>query len=217
MLSYLFPTQVINNRFKTYIETFLDIKNTNYESVEFKSNLNKLQSALANAAIATQERGGIRRQILFSEIAINNPNNLLEEDYRKTHYKIQRVNQKIITTVSKRKSTSVEYFKFEQESFEETVFDVHEEFKKLSDEQQGQCKAVYKKICPYVTESVLCKNSNNEIVFIADRTKVSRGIIEVLYLLHCSLMHGEVFPDNNTGEVYKYAYYVLAMVLKKLM
>ena len=40
--------------------------------------------------------------------------------------------------------------------------------------------------------------------------------IEVLYLLRCSLMHGEVFPDNNAMEVYKYAYSILAAILKKM-
>lgn len=51
---------------------------------------------------------------------------------------------------------------------------------------------------------------------IAERSQVSRGIIEVLYLLRCSLMHGEVFPDNNAMEVYKYAYSILAAILKKM-
>ena len=30
-------------------------------------------------------------------------------------------------------------------------------------------------------------------------------------------MHGEITPDNSSSEVYKYAYYVLAAVLKKLI
>ena len=66
-------------------------------------------------------------------------------------------------------------------------------------------------------ESVLRKDRDNNIIFINERAKVSRGVIEVLYLLRCSLMHGEVTPDNNSLEVYKYAYYVLAEVLKKMV
>ena len=30
------------------------------------------------------------------------------------------------------------------------------------------------------------------------------------------LMDGEVFPDNNAMEVYKYAYSILAAILKKM-
>ena len=66
-------------------------------------------------------------------------------------------------------------------------------------------------------ESVLKKDRENNIVFIDERSKVSRGVIEVLYLLRCSLMHGEVVPDNNSSEVYKYAYYILAAILKKML
>lgn len=205
------------NRFKGYIETLLDDNNNMEEAVAFKANLKKLQSALVNAAIVTQERGGVSRQISFSEIAINNPKSLSEGDYRLTHYKIQRTSQKVVTLVFKKNDPANVLFHFEQEAYEETALDVHADFLRLGEEQQGQCKAFYKEICPYVTESVLTKDRENNIEFIPERSKVSRGIIEVLYLLRCSLMHGEVSPDNNSGEVYKYAYYVLAATLKKLL
>lgn len=65
-------------------------------------------------------------------------------------------------------------------------------------------------------KSVLTRDKDNKVEFIAERSQVSRGIIEVLYLLRCSLMHGEVFPDNNAMEVYKYAYSILAAILKKM-
>ena len=96
------------------------------------------------------------------------------------------------------------------------MIDVHADFLRLGIEQQGQCKAFYKEICPYVIESVLTRDKDNKVEFIAERSQVSRGIIEVLYLLRCSLMHGEVFPDNNAMEVYKYAYSILAAILKKM-
>ena len=100
--------------------------------------------------------------------------------------------------------------------YDETELDVHADFLRLGIEQQGQCKAFYKEICPYVIESVLTRDKDNKVEFIAERSQVSRGIIEVLYLLRCSLMHGEVFPDNNAMEVYKYAYSILAAILKKM-
>lgn len=206
-----------NNRFKGYIETLLDENNNAEAAITFKSNLTKLQSALVNAAIVTQERGGVSRQISFSEIAINNPKNLAEGDYRQTHYKIQRTGSKVDTLIYRKNDPSNVLFSFEQEAYEETELDVHADFLRLAEEQQGQCKAFYKEVCPYVTESVLTKDRDNNIIFIAERAKISRGIIEVLYLLRCSLMHGEVSPDNNSGEVYKYAYYLLAATLKKLL
>lgn len=206
-----------NNRFKGYIETLLDRNNNSDEAINFKININNLQIALVNAAIVTQERGGINQQISFSEIAINNPKNISEGDYRATHYKIQRIRQKITTLVHKKNDPTTIYFQFEQEKYDETALDVHADFLRLGMEQQGQCKAFYKEIRPYVIESVLTKDRDNNVVFIAERSKVSRGIIEVLYLLRCSLMHGEVTPDNNSLEVYKYAYNILSSILKKML
>ena len=206
-----------SNRFKDYIETLLDINNDDNQSVLFKKNLNDLRSALVSAAIVTQERGGINKQISFSEIAINNPKTLAEGNYRVTHYKIQRTKQKVTTLIYNKDNPSNVHFRFEQDKYDETELDIHTDFLRLSAEKQGQCKAFYKEVCPYVTESILEKDKNNNIVFIDERAKVSRGIIEVLYLLRCSLMHGEVFPDANANEVYKYAYYILLIILKKLV
>ncbi len=206
-----------SNRFRGYIETLLDTNNNADDAISFKENLNNLQTALVNASIVTQERGGINQQISFSEIAINNPKNLSEGDYRTTHYKIQRTRQKIITLVHRKNNSADIYFQFEQDKYDEIELDVHADFLRLGQEQQGQCKAFYKEVCPYVVESVLKKDRNNNIIFITERAKVSRGIIEVLYLLRCSLMHGEVTPDNNSLEVYKYAYYILAAILKKML
>lgn len=110
----------------------------------------------------------------------------------------------------------IEKLKTESNRFKGYI-DVHADFLRLGIEQQGQCKAFYKEVRPYVVESVLRKDRDNNIIFINERSKVSRGVIEVLYLLRCSLMHGEVTPDNNSLEVYKYAYYVLAEVLKKMV
>lgn len=194
----------------------LDENNNSDEAIIFKKNLKDLQAALVNAAIVTQERDGINQQISFSEIAINNPKRVAEGDYRVTHYKVQRTNEKISTLVHKKNDPTMIYFQFEQKKYDETELDVHADFLRLGIEQQGQCKAFYKEICPYVIESVLTRDKDNKVEFIAERSQVSRGIIEVLYLLRCSLMHGEVFPDNNAMEVYKYAYSILAAILKKM-
>lgn len=205
-----------NNRFKGYIESFLDKNNNSEKASAFRENLSKLRESLVNATISTQERGGVTQQISFSEIAINNPKSVAEGDYRQTHYKVQRTHQGVVTIISRKNNTAVEHFHFEQEVYDESALDAHPDFKRLGIEQQGQCHAFYKEVQPYNTESVLTKDRENQIVFIPERAKVSRGIIEVLYLLRCSLMHGEVYPDVNSNEVYKYAYLLLSAILKEL-
>ena len=90
-------------------------------------------------------------------------------------------------------------------------------FLRLAAEQQGQCKAFYREINPFVVESVVTKDQDNNVIFISERSKVSRGIVEVLYLLRCSLMHGEVYPNKSANLVYKYAYKLLSAILNKLL
>ncbi len=46
-------------------------------------------------------------------------------------------------------------FNFVQERYNINELDAHSDFKKLTSEQQGQCKALYKEVCPYVIMSVI--------------------------------------------------------------
>ena len=204
------------NHFKGNIETLLDKTNGHEDAIRFRENLDKLQQTLTNTSITTQERGGHQQQISFSEIAIVNQKTLSDENYRNTHYRIERKGEKVTTHICKKSSETEVYFHFEQETYDELALDAHPTFLHLSEQRRMQCKAFYKEICPYVTESILTRDRENKIVFIEERAKVSRGIIEVLYLLRCSLMHGEVSPNDHTNEVYKYAYNILAAVLKRL-
>ena len=85
-------------------------------------------------------------------------------------------------------------------------------------------KYFYGEINPYTIESVLKKTVSDKdkniflnIHFIDNNEKISMALVDILYLLRCSLMHGEVLPDKNSIEVYKYAYEILAMILKKMI
>lgn len=206
-----------NNQFKDYIETLLDKSATSTVALSFRKNLDRLQEALINASIVTQERGGYRQQISFSEIAIPNPKNECNEDYNRTHYSIKRTQDKVTTLIHKKGNQTSIDFQFEQTSYTFSEIEAHPDFKRLSAEKQGQCRAFYKDVRPYSIESVIGKDKDNNPIFIEERSKVSRGVVEVLYLLRCSLMHGEVSPNQTSSEVYKYAYYVLVAILKKMV
>lgn len=147
-----------SNHFKGYIETLLDENSNTDDTIVLRNNLTSLQSALVEVPIFTQERGGVNQQISFSEIAINNPKNLSEDDYRTTHYQVQRTSQSVKTLLHKKNSPTDIYFSFEQEKYDETALHIHPDLLRLGSERQRQCKAFYKEVCPYVIESVICKN-----------------------------------------------------------
>lgn len=206
-----------NNEFKDNIETLLDLSLSSDNALKFREDLRNLQQALSAATIVTQERDGDRLQISFSDIAISNPKRKSSENYNRTHYELARDHEGIKVLVHKKNDSSIIYFEYNQNNYDLSIIESHPDFQKLSPEQQGQCKAFYKEIKPYNTESVLTSDKNGKTVFIEERARVSRGIVEVLYLLRCSLMHGEVKPSKNASEVYKYAYLVLFAILKNMV
>lgn len=207
-----------SNRFRIYICNYMDGRDS--DSLDFQKGIGELHRALANAAISTQERGGIRMPISFTEIALTNPQTVADNDYRVCHYRIQRISSKVKTEITNLQRTIV-HFSFEQENYDIDELQRHGDFIRLSEERKSQCLANYRMICPYVTESILSSENNTRdlggIRFVNDTTKISRGVVEILYLLRCSLMHGELSPDYNASEVYKYAYEVLSKTLKKLI
>lgn len=206
-----------SNPFKNYIVSLLDVGNDSEEALFFRANLEHLRIALTEAAIVTQERNGICTQISFAEIATTNPKNQVETDYRYTHYSIRRTRTTTKTVVAKKNDRLAVLFSLEQDNYDMHSLEVHADFQRLTEEQRGQCLALYREVCPYVVESILETDENDTISFSSDRDKTSRGIIEVLYLLRCSMLHGNIFPNEASNRVYKYAYSVLATVLKKML
>lgn len=207
-----------NNRFKTYMNHYIDGEYS--DSILFQESVGKLHTALNNAAIVTQERSGTKMQISFTEIAINNPKTLVDVTYRLNKYRIERTNATTTTSITHKK-TGASIFIFEQDSYNLDELSIHPDFTRLGEECKSQCVANYKQVCPYITENLLAANNQPKILggtnFVNDINKISRGIIEVLYLLRCSLMHGELSPDKNANEVYRYSYEILVLVLKKLL
>lgn len=207
-----------SNRFRTYICNYLD--GSDKISLDFQKSVGELHHALANAAITTQERGGVRMPISFTEIALTNPQTNAEADYRVCHYKIQRTGAKVKTEILNIQRTTT-YFSLEQDIYDIDELQRHGDFSNLSPERKSQCLANYRMVCPYISESILSSEATAKILggfgFVNDNMKISRGIVEILYLLRCSLMHGELSPDRNASEVYKYAYEILVAVLKKLV
>lgn len=206
-----------NNLFKNTIESFLDPTNVTEESNDFKYFLNNLRAALVVSSITTQERASIRKTISFSQIAIVNPKCFAEGDYRHSYYRVERVASAIKVLIAKKTNHNALLFNLEQDKYDFSQIEAHGDYQKLSIEQQGQLRAYYKEIDPYVEDNIITLKPNGQYEFVKDKNKVSRGIIEVLYLLRCSLMHGDVVPNKNTMMVYKYAYKIIALVLKRFV
>ncbi len=210
-----------NNEFKNYIKSL--ISNDVADSEEFKQNIGKLHKALIIATIMTQERTSTAEVISFSNIAITNMKSTCDETYRTSRYVMKRTNSNIEIKIVDKNNDNVLFY-MNQSRYNEVELESNVDFKNLSFERQAQLKAFYKEINPYITESVIKrnpvendKNIYNDIHFVENDEKIAIAIIDILYLLRCSLMHGEVCPNKNTMKVYQYAYEILSVILKKML
>lgn len=207
-----------DNHFRDYMANMLASQDS--EGRSFQESVAMLHGSLCNAIIYTQENGGTREQISFSKIAFRNTNRDSSHDYRLSHYSAKRTGATFKTEVKQRAGTKV-YFSFEQDTYSFEELSHQTDFQRLSSEQQQQCILCYGEIQPYNIESILYSGDDAKKMgaygFVNDNNKISKAIIEVLYLLRCSLAHGDVSPDESSGEVYRYAYEVLTATLKKLL
>lgn len=212
-----------SNRFREYIVNLLRAEDS--EGASYRDNVANLHETLQNAALMTQEYIGTRQAISFSSVASKNLNAAERFDYYKNHYECTRIRGKIITSV-KEKSTGVEIFHFEQDEYDEEALQQQSVYVSLTPTQRESCLRCYGKMTPYVIESVLSKPEDvgspdrskkiGAYSFVKDDVKISRAIVVVLYMLRCCLAHGDFSPDEASNNVYKYAYEVLCIPLKKL-
>lgn len=211
-----------NNEFKNYINSLLI--GSNGESIKFKENIAYLHRALTKAAIMTQERSSKAVQISFANIAMVNTKNSCDEIYRTSRYILTRKNNSVETKIVNKDDITNVIFQLSQENYNEVELESNNDFKKLSDERKLQLKYFYGEVNPYTIESIIKKSiSDNDvnifldIHFVDNNEKIGIALIDILYLLRCSLMHGQVSPDKNAMEVYKYAYEILSIILKKML
>jgi hypothetical protein len=206
-----------DNDFKTFMNRLLEDETA--EGKAFQENVALLHAALLGSAIRTQDYIGVRQTISFSEVAVRNQNSIHKFDYRTYHYECSR-SHGIIKTVIARKSNGEELFFFEQEEHNEDVLRQQGTFAALSSEQQRKCLECYLELRPYIIESVLNQSDNAKNIgiyrFVNNNNKISRAIILILYLLRCALAHGDISPNDASNNVYRYAYEVLVLPIKKL-
>ena len=205
------------NRFKSYVINLLNADNS--EGKTYRDSIANLHEALLNAPITTQEYIGVRQSVSFSEIAVKNTNANKKKDYYAYHYECTRSNGRIKTTVST-KASGRQCFSFEQGEHNIDELMAQADFKAMTQTQQETCIACYNELRPYIVESVLSTDGNPLVMgaysFVNDPNSISRAIVQILYLLRCCLAHGDISPDDSTNKVFRYAYEVLVIPLKKL-
>ena len=102
---------------------------------------------------------------------------------------------------------------------------MNREYSQLTQTQKNTLLNFYKQINPWFPCSLLFDSSRDSVInkiqcgntyFTSDRVLLAKGIIECLYLLRNTLLHGELTPSEDALSVYKPAYEILSGIVKKL-
>ncbi len=218
------------NTYKNKIINFLN--GTNRDSLSFQQELVDLHNALLSHSIPDTSN-----PINFKTTSIGDAPNLIEIDFYKTHYKIERVPNRNsfryeIRLEDKTTHTSKYSKSFNQWSMSDLENDPN--FQRLSSPIKNKLKEEFAKVSikaprdiiltPIVSADGSRKKPLNSIeygsaekqYFINDKDKIAQVLIQVIYLLRCQIFHGSLNPSESNLEVYEHAYKIQRMLIKEL-
>ena len=209
-----------NSLFKTNIINL--ITGNDFESKSFQQDIGNLHISLSQAAIYIHNGNNPHESISFEKIATSNQTKTQSKAMNGFKYNVERIKGgKVKSEIKKADNTII--FRLEQEAYNDLALETSSDFDNLSDGQQKNClMQLYRNVNPYTYYSIIHRNKKDkkfklgEVTFIGDTEKISISIIEILFMLRNSLIHGNVEPNENNSKVYKFAYSLLYTVLKKM-
>jgi len=206
-----------HNSFSDAIRTL--IVDTSAEGDLFRGYISDLHKALQNCIIRNGDT------IISFEVIIieKNANNTINHDYRRIHYYLQRNdsggNCQINIALTQNGNN---IFRFTQNKFDIQELIQYRDFSQLTSERQRKLRSLYEDINPYKPCNLIQRDLSNGYIeigdykFIDNIDSIVKGIIEILYLMRCSLFHGEIVPNEQALNIYKYGYEILNMLLLKI-
>ncbi len=212
------------NRFRDSIIVLLNDQGP--EGVTFRTTISNLHNSLNSVSISCKQKHNPNYNISLTEICVeNNPTDQDQITRRNINYYVRRErnNGKTLVTVSD--SNNVTKMNRNFPNYSEGDLQSDSQYSKLTHTQQSTLINLYKNINPWYPcnllfdvsrdsehSSIKCGNIN----FTSDNVLLAKGIIECLYLLRNTLLHGELTPNEAALRVYNSAYDLLAIIVKKL-
>jgi len=192
------------------------LQDTTEEASLFKSYVANLHNKLES----TQQYCGQIR-ITFREVFIKEvrPLTVSKNDYG-CNFEIvfgSAANQKdIISRVKNRKGVVI--FELTQQRFDMTELTTHPHYiERLSQSRKNVLADMYRAANPRVTLNLLGENSPpisiGSYQFKCTESDLFAGILEIIYLMRCTLFHGELAPTKDNGACYEPAYFIIKKLL----
>lgn len=214
-----------SNTFRDKIRSLLC--SPSQDGIKFKGLIGELHGALEENYINNQDK-----RLTFTEIILeSNRSYKCEAEFRGIKYHAHcgdgagRSHQTVLS-IKKRNGDDVCAITLAEYEYNFSVIEAHPEITALIQERREKIMGCYRDVAPLIKISFLenspvdTPRSNyfqcGSFTFIRDEEKLCKGLIEILYNLRNSLLHGEIIPNAGANEVYKIAYHIMRTLIEAL-
>lgn len=203
------------------------LESESHEALAFKKNIAGLYTQLDNNPFPD-----IAKRITFKKIDLgsNSTNPRKEGNYKDNLIKIERYvkdnlagkpNKSVETTVVNKDETTI--FNKVQPKFNPDELKEDPKFSNINTNLRKKIIEMYNEVNPRRVVDLTTPKSKNAITldkgcyFIDNKEDIYCAIIEILYLMRCKIFHGEMIPDENNKDIYKYGYLILSTLVTKIL
>jgi len=197
------------------------LRNSSEEAVQFRAEIGLLHHRLEDYELHNG-KGGNKIRIRFKQVDIRE-----EPPLRKieNHYGYEIVADRIaggtVTVTVKKIVTGRLLVNLNQTKFDLTLLENDTNFKNLPTEQlKIKCRRIYQSVSPRLPkdltmgdmEEILCGTHS----FKCGEDFLFAGVLEIIYLMRCTLFHGELVPTRESAECYEPCYRIIRRFLASI-
>lgn len=186
------------------------------EAQELKLLVGELHRFLEQYRIEVVREGDVLEQITFTSVAIRQRLALPQvTSNRAITFTVNKQAGQWVSTVSNRSGAPVATIV--QTDYDEAGLIVHPQYVGLSPTMQGHLRGLYQTCCPRPLSNLLVGAERpiiaGETEFRCTSQDLYFGLVEVIYALRNSLLHGELQPDERAFRTYEPAYRIVMRFL----
>jgi hypothetical protein len=186
------------------------------DAQELKLLISDLHKFLEQYRIEVAREDDLLEQITFTSVAIRQRLQLPQSTVsRSITYTVNRQNGQWISTVANRTGQTTATIM--QADYDEAGLIIHPQYVALSQTVRGHLLGLYQTCCPRPTSNLLAGTERpiiaGERQFRCTSEELFFGLVEVIYALRNSLLHGELQPDERAFRAYEPAYRIVMRFL----
>lgn len=193
------------------------------EAEQFRAEIGLLHQRLENYEIHTGKADEKKRISLCSVYLNDNPPNTELTNYYGYEFRVERLANRQVKTEVKHIKNGVVMFSHNQTRFDPADLETQADFSiKLTAKQQGVLRQIYSKLSPWWVEN-LATYQNNGVTsgvikcgafeFKCGKENLFAGVLEAIYLMRCTLFHGELAPTKDAVACYEPAFRIVRRFL----